>query len=81
MQLAFNKRNCSERPPQLDEIDSAIKESRLRLEGKSCSDIIDFDIDFYFIVLESFEKFTSQTKVVFLNQMMLFLKNKEEGFM
>jgi|LauGreDrversion4_2_1035121.scaffolds.fasta_scaffold09706_8 hypothetical protein len=65
----------------LDEIDSAIKESRLRFEGKSCSEVIDFDIDFYFIVLESFEKLTSQTKVVFLNQMMLFLKNKEEGFM
>ena len=43
----------------LDDIDSAIKESRLRLEGKSCSEVIDFDIDFYFIVLESFEKLTS----------------------
>ena len=32
----------------LDDIDSAIKESRLRLEGKSCSEVIDFDIDFDF---------------------------------
>jgi hypothetical protein len=51
------------------------------LDGKFSSEVIDFDIDFYFIVLDSFEKLTSQTKVVFLNQMMLFLKNKEEGFM
>ena len=42
----------------LDEIDSAIKESRLRMENKSYSDVIDFDIDFYFIVLECFEKLT-----------------------
>lgn len=51
------------------------------MDGKFSSEVIDFDIDFYFIVLDSFEKLTSQTKVVFLNQMMLFLKNKEEGFM
>jgi hypothetical protein len=81
MQLSFDKRNCTDRLPMLDQVDSEIKESRLRIDTKSYSDVIDFDIDFYFIVLENFEKLTQQTKVVFMNQLMLFLKNHEEGFM
>lgn len=81
MQIAFNKRNCLDRPPMLDEIDIDIKESRLRMENKQSSEVIDFDIDFYFIVLECSEKLTQQTKIVFLNQIMLFLKNHEENFM
>jgi len=56
MQIAFNKRNCLDRPPMLDEIDTAIKDSRLRAENKTYYDVIEFDIDFYFIVLDCFEK-------------------------
>jgi len=60
----------------------AIKNSNVRNgDWQSTAEIIDFDIDFLFLVLENLQKFTAQTKVLFINQYGLFLKYHQDKFM
>lgn len=75
MQIAFNKKSCSDRPlAESEEVETIIRESKLRNGNNPYSEVIDFDIDFYFIVLESFEKLNEQIKLTFLQHVSTFLK-------
>ena len=51
--------------PNIDQVNTAIKTAKIKgvemiLKDKAAS--VEYDIDFYFLVLENFSKYSSQTK-------------------
>ena len=84
MQIAFCKQpdlvsaHC-EIPTHFD-VDTMIKKSQIRRDLK-VTDIIDFDIDFYFLVLECYTICSKPTKKMFLQQLGLMTGHLYERFL
>lgn len=71
MLITFDKKG-SEKIPSVETVQAAIKQSKVRVDGMSHTKVIDFDIDFLFVVLTNLDKYSEQTKFLLLNQFMLF---------
>jgi len=69
MQIAFCKQpdplSAHNEIPTHFDVDTMIKQSQIRRDLK-VTDIIDFDVDFYFLVLESYTICSKPTKKIFL---------------
>jgi hypothetical protein len=85
MQIAFCKQpdlvsaQNNEIPTHFD-VDTMIKQSQIRRDLK-VTDIIDFDVDFYFLVLESYTICSKPTKKIFLQQFGLMTGHLYERFL
>lgn len=75
MYITFRKRSDTGTTPTVDQVLSEIKNSSIRHDKTASTEIIDFDIDFFFLVLDNIHKYSSETKVLFLSHFGLFLKN------
>jgi len=73
--ITFNKRSNTGLIPTVEQVLSEIKNSYIRQDKTASTEIIDFDIDFFFVVLDNINKYSSETKVLFLSHFGLFLKN------
>lgn len=75
MHLAFAKHSGSDSIPNADIVQKVMKQVKVFSKSKSFIEVIDFDIDCFFIVLICLTKYTDDTKLLFLNQFMLFQKD------
>lgn len=75
MYITFKKRSDTGITPTVEQVLCEIKNSQIRHDKTISTEVIDFDIDFFFLVLDNLNKYSSETKVLFLSHYSLFLKN------
>lgn len=62
-------------------MDRSLKEAKVWAKDRPKTEVVDFDLDFFFLVLMQLKKYTDQTKIMFLNQLRLFFQYHQIEFM